>query len=234
MKPMLLLHSQTGNISLFSPQIKRPAVNQKGSRSPAKEQCLLNCDKNGILSQGQMTCRHMGQITNFFEVGEPSWRTSGKQAYAHETFQVILEHFCLQSNSPLLSLGTVTWQEEIKPGREVNDPAHRASPPDGGHGPSCSRATPLEGGEEVPVDWRSDATEKGKSTIQSIAEYGMSVKHYGQHRHCPMAANMTGPSREGMQISPEEIFTSKQVILTLFIVTTANGIQGMSELILKQ
>lgn len=47
--------------------------------------------------------------------------------------------------------------------REVSDPAHRTSPPDGGHVPCCLQAAaPLQGGGEVPLDWSSHATEKGK------------------------------------------------------------------------
>lgn len=50
----------------------------------------------------------------------------------------------------------------------------------------------------------------------------------------PDGCKQDRPLSEGMKITPKEIFTYKQGILTLFIVTAASGIYSVSELTFKQ
>lgn len=95
---------------------------------------------------------------------------------------------------------------EFRDGHWTEREVHMTSPPDGGHVPSCSQATSLEGGGEVPVDWRSQANQPPRLRL-SMALWATQP----WPEECKPDRRLKG---RDAGIS-KEIFTDKQVIWAL-------------------
>lgn len=128
----------------------------------------------------------------YFEVGKAAWRVGCPPAcpclqtcsYVDGIFRAILEHFNLQTNSPLLSLQSAGWRPSQQGGKWscTQDFSTRWW--------SCSfllaGCCPFAGRGRGPCGLEQPCHREGqKSTVQSIAENVMSANCYGAMHPLP-------------------------------------------------